>query len=85
VSTYEWWAKNPHLFAMTVWQLLSREYADHASLKSSRCIAQPKRHVRVGKCPKRTGKCCLLLIFRVYKDLVISRITIQEAIIFVPS
>jgi hypothetical protein len=23
VSIYEWWAKNPHLYAMTVWQQLS--------------------------------------------------------------
>jgi hypothetical protein len=56
-----------------------REYADHAPLKSSRYIAQPKRHATVGKCPEGTYKCSLLLVFEV-----ISRITIQKAIIFVP-
>jgi hypothetical protein len=53
-----------------------REYAD---------IAQPKGHATVGKCPKRTGKRRLFLIFGVDKDLVISRITIQEAIVIMPS
>jgi hypothetical protein len=62
-----------------------REYADHALLKSSRYIAQPKRHATVGKCPKGKYKCSLLLVFEVHWDLVISRITIQKAIIFVPS
>jgi hypothetical protein len=35
----------------------------------------------VGECPKRTGESCLLLIFGVHRDLIISRITIQERII----
>ena len=62
-----------------------REYADHVSLKGSGCIAQPKGHARVGQCPKWIGKGRLLLIFGVHKDLVISRITIQEAIEIVPN
>ena len=61
------------------------EYANHAPLKSRRCIAQPKRDAAVGKCPKGTCKCSLLLVFGVHWDLVISWITIQKAIIFVPS
>jgi hypothetical protein len=39
------------------------EYADHALLKGSEYIAQPKGHATVGECPKRIGKCHILLIF----------------------
>ena len=46
---------------------------------------QPKRHATIGECPKSIGKRRLLLIFGVHRDLVISRITIQEAIVLVPS
>ena len=62
-----------------------REYADYLPLQSSGCIAQPKGYAMVGEYPNKTGKHHCLLIFGVYKDLVISRITIQEAIVIMPS
>ena len=61
-----------------------REFASHALLKCKGCIAQLKGHATVGECPKRTGKRCLLL-FGVHRDMVIAKITIQEAIVIVPS
>jgi hypothetical protein len=40
--------------------------------------------VSVGERPERTSEGRLLLVFRVHRDLVISRITIQKTVIFVP-
>ena len=52
----------------------------HAPLKSSRCIAQPKKHSSISKCSIQTHQTCLLLIFWGYQNMKITKQTIQEII-----
>ena len=51
----------------------------HASLKCHGGVAQPEWHASEGKCAKRTCEHRLLLIVEMNHNLVVARISIQEA------
>ncbi|MED6117683.1 hypothetical protein PIB30_112067, partial [Stylosanthes scabra] len=58
-----------------------RENGEHTPLKCSWCIAQSKWHSFVCKDSKGAGEGCFFLVSRIHYDLVISRITIKEAVV----
>ena len=57
------------------------EDAEHAALKTSRGVAQPKRHATIRKYAEQTRGCSFLLIFRSDWNLVVPRVSIQKAIV----
>src|SRR3954462_9398571 len=59
-----------------------REDCHHAPLESRRCIAQTEWHPSVGVRSVRTRERRFLLIFWCNVDLVLTRVSVQETVIF---
>ena len=56
-----------------------REDCHHTSLKGRRGIAQSECHAFEGECAKKTCECHLFLIVGVSCNLIVARISVEEA------
>ena len=62
-----------------------REKTEHASLECHESVAQSKGHASVCEGSEKAGERSLLLIFCSNRDLIVSRVSIQEAIVLMSS
>ena len=54
-----------------------REDHHHTPLKRSGCVAETKGHPPIGECAIRAGEGSLILVIRMDRDLMITRIAIE--------
>ena len=58
-----------------------RKDAYHTSLERTWCIAESEGHAAISKCPKGTSEGRLFLILMRYGNLIVTGVSIKEAIV----